>query len=620
MQGGPDNAKGAPAGAVMRVRGTRRRRGSAAPRIREAAAGETGGPQPLVREVLVSFEDEEPRIAIFENGLLVEVDFDRPQGRRIVSNIYKGRVQNVVPGLQAAFVDIGLERNAYLPVDDAHPGAAALTGEDQPEDRPRRHEASITDLVHSGQEILVQVVKEPLGTKGARVTRGVSLPGRYLVFSPGMDYVGVSRRITDDGERERLRGLAQELRAPGTGLIVRTAAQGAGRAELEVDWRLLQALWEDIGARGRELRAPAVVHRDLDAVQRLVRDQLNGEVQRIVVDRPEGLERMRVLLATAAPRLVSALTMARPGEIQQGLFTARGVDIEIERALGRKIGLPHGGSLIIDQTEALVAIDVNTGRYVGDADSGNLAETFLTTNLEAAAEIARQIRLRDVGGIIVADFIDMDVPEHQQQVLDALEAACAPDHSRPQILGITRLGLVEMTRKKARQSLRDILTKPCAQCEGRGRIESEEAISRRIRRQIRTLLRNAAAEAVLVEVHPAIAAILIGQGGQELRTLEQQTGRTIFIRGAADCHSEDMRVRAAGRRADVEAEACPVREGQQLDLEVREPHVTSRADGIARIEGYVVDIEGGAAHVGERIRVEIVRAFRTYARARIVEG
>ena len=214
----------------------------------------------------------------------------------------------------------------------------------------------------------------------------------------------------------------------------------------------------------------------------------------------------------------------------------------------------------------------------------------------------------------------MDLPEHQQRVLDALEVACAPDHSRPQILGITRLGLVEMTRKKARQSLRDMLTKPCPHCDGRGRVESEETLSRRIRRQIRTLLRNSAAEAVLVEVHPSIAAILIGQGGQDLRVLEQQTGRTIFIRGATDCQPDDMRVRAAGRRAEVEAEACPVREGQQVDVEVLEPHVTSRADGIARIEGYVVDVEGGAAHVGEVVRVEILRAFRTYARARIVEG
>ena len=570
------------------------------------------------REVLVSFEDDEPKVAILEDGALVEVDFDRPQGRRIVGNIYKGRVQNVLPGMQAAFVDVGLDRNAFLFVDDAHPGSAAEVGEDQPEERPRRHEASINDLVHSGQEILVQVAKEPLGTKGARVTRGVSLPGRYLVFTPGSDYVGVSRRITDGAERERLRALGQALRVPGTGLIIRTAALGASAPDLEADWRLLAAAWEEIGARAREMKAPALVHRDLDVVQRLVRDQLNGEVRRIVVDREAGLERMRNLLSMAAPALVPLLSMARQSEIRQGLFSARGVEAEIERAMGRKIGLPSGGYLIIDQTEALVAIDVNTGRYVGDADTGNLADTFLTTNLEAAAEIARQIRLRDVGGIIVADFIDMESAEHQQRVVEALENACAPDHARPQILGLTRLGLVEMTRKKARQSLRDIMTKPCPHCDGRGRVESEETISRRIRRQIRTLLRNSAAEAVLVEVHPGIAAMLIGQGGQELHSLEQQTGRTIFIRGAADCRLEDMRLRAAGRRAEVEAEACPVREGQQLDVDVLEPHVTSRADGIARIEGYVVDVEGGAAHVGEKVRVEIVRTFRTYARARLV--
>ncbi len=569
------------------------------------------------REILLSFEDEEPKVAIFEGGVLVEVDVDRPQGRRIVGNIYKGRVQNVLPGMQAAFVDIGLERNAFLFVDDAHPGAAA-PGEDLPEDAPQRSGASIADLVHAGQEILVQIAKEPVGQKGARVTRAISLPGRYLVLMPGVDYVGVSRRIADQTERERLRALAQRLRQPGVGLIVRTAAEHAAEPDLQADWGLLYANWRDVAERARRGKAPALVYRDLDVVQRTMRDQLNGEVSAIVVDRAEELQRLRGLLEAVAPAYVDRLELARPQDIRQGLFAVRGVDAEIERALGRRVPLPSGGYLVVDQTEALTAIDVNTGRYVGDAGRADLADTFLTTNLEAATEIARQIRLRDTGGIIIVDFIDMDVLDHRRRVLAALEAACAPDHSRPQVLGITQLGLVEMTRKKARQSLRDLLTKPCPQCEGKGRVLSEESISRRIRRQIRTLLRNNPAEAVLVEVHPTIAAMLIGQGGQDLKALEQQTGRALFVRGTLECAVDQMRVRAAGSRQEVEGLARPVRQGQILDLQVEEPHVTSTKDGIARVEGYVVDIEDGASRVGQTVRVEIVKAFRTYAKAKIV--
>lgn len=595
----------------------------------DVAAAEPAGPAAEIvaaprivdrppREILISYEDEEPKVAIFEGGALVEVDFDRPQGRRIVGNVYKGRVQNVLPGMQAAFVDIGLERNAFLFVDDAHPGAAAAAGEDLPDDAPQRGASGISDLVHVGQEILVQIAKEPVGQKGARVTRAVSLPGRYLVLMPGVDYVGVSRRIVESEERDRLRALAQRLRQPGVGLIVRTAAEGVNEAELEADWRLLSSSWGEIGERARRGKAPVLAYRDLDVVQRTIRDQLNGDITAIVVDRGEELQRLRSLLSAVAPLYADRLAPARPQDLRQGLFAARGVDDEITRALGRRVPLPSGGYLVVDQTEALTAIDVNTGRYVGDAGRGDLADTFLTTNLEAAAEIARQIRLRDTGGIIIVDFIDMDVAEHRRRVLAALEAACAPDHSRPQILGITQLGLVEMTRKKARQSLRDLLTKPCPQCEGRGRVFSEETVSRRIRRQIRTSLRTHPAEAVLVEVHPSIAAMLIGQGGQDLKSLEQQTARTIFIRGATDCGPEQMRVRAAGTRQEVEALARPVRQGQILDLRVDEAHVTSVKDGIARVEGYVVDIEGGAARVGQTVRVEITKAFRTYAKARIV--
>lgn len=558
-------------------------------------------------------------MAILEGGVTVAVDWEPASGRRSVGNIYKGRVQNVLPGMQAAFVDVGLERNAFLFVDDARPGGAAPDG-DEPEEAPQRPRVDITQLVHSGQDILVQVVKEPAGTKGARVSCAFSFPGRFLVLMPGVEHVGVSRRIGDGAERQRLRALASRLRPPGAGLIVRTAAERAPEADLERDAALLLATWQEVLGRARAASAPAMVHRDLGTVERALRDYLASD-STVVTDRAEELPRLRALVAAAAPHAEVTVGLATPAELRKGLFAARGVEAEIERALGRRVALSSGAYLVVDQTEALTAIDVNTGRFVGEAGSANLAATFLAANLEAAAEIARQIRLRDIGGIIIVDFIDMDAPEHREQVLCALEAACAPDRARPQVLGITQLGLVEMTRKKARQSLRELLTRSCPACAGRGRVLADEATAQRVRRELFSALRAApSAEAALVEVHPSVAGLLIGPGGQELAALRQQTGRTVFVRGAADCPPEEMRLRRLGSLAEVEAEARPVRPGQVLELQVEGPHAVSRTDGIARVQGYVVDIEGAAARVGERVQVEIVRAFRTHARARLLDG
>ncbi len=581
-------------------------------------AAEAQEPVPQ-REILVSFEDDEPRTAVFERGQLVEVDIDRPGGRRIVGNVYKGRVQNVLRGMQAAFVDIGLERNAFLYVDDARPegdpDAGPESGPDAEVPAKAGQAPDIADLLQPGQEILVQVRKEPSGGKGARVSRALSLPGRFLVLMPGMDHVGVSHRINDGSERERLRGLAQQAREPGYGFIVRTAAAGVAAEDLILDMRYLRALWEQLRARARHARAPLLLHRDLDVVQRVLRDRLNDEVQRVVVDSREEWERLRALAQVMAPRHADRLELASPAEMREGLFVTRGVDAALDRALARRVALPSGGYIIIDQAEALTAIDVNTGRFVGAASPD---ETFLQTNLEAAEEIARQIRLRDIGGIIVVDFIDMQVAEHRRRVREALELACQPDRSRPQVLGLTQLGLVEMTRKKARQSLRDLLTRPCAACEGRGRVPSEETLSRRARQQVRALLRASGHEAVLVEVHPAVAALMIGPGGAGLRALEHSTGRGVFIRGATDCPPEEVRIRALGGRQEVEAQARPVREGEVLEVRVDEPHVTAKQDGIARVDGYVLDIADGAAHIGRKVRVEVTRTFRTYAKARII--
>ena len=562
------------------------------------------------KSILITVEPDETRVAVLEDDRLVEVYHERPSTQRVAGNIYKGRVENVLPGMQAAFVNIGLERNAFLYVADAVPRGEEAEDDDLPDDL--RH-ASITDVLHPGQEIIVQVAKEPTGTKGARVTRRITLPGRLLVLMPGVQYVGVSRRIHDERERQRLKQLAQRLQPPGAGLIVRTAAEGRSEAELRSDVEYLTRLWADIQRRARRERAPVLLYRDLGLVFRVVRDMLTPEVERVLIDDPEEYRRVLELVGAFAAPLRDRIQLYQDREV--GLFEQFGVNEEIERALKRRVWLKSGGYLVIDQTEALTAIDVNTGKFVGSKD---LADTVFRTNMEAAAEIARQLRLRDIGGIIVIDFIDMDDPAHRRRVVEELERHLARDPTKATVLGITGLGLVEMTRKKGRRSLLEQLTRECPYCDGRGRVLSEESAARRIRREIQRILRHAASEAILVEVHPSVASLLIGAGGANLRELERQTGRSVFIRGREDVHLEGMNLVALGSRAEVERQALPVHAGQRLELEVEERHAHNQQDGIARIEGYVIDIQGAGDRVGQRVLVEITRAHRTYARARVV--
>jgi ribonuclease G len=359
-------------------------------------------------------------------------------------------------------------------------------------------------------------------------------------------------------------------------------------------------------------RAPSLLHRDLGLVFRVVRDSFSDDVQRFVVDNRHEYERILDILDVMDPALKERVSLhvdKRP------LFETAGIEEEIDKALKRRIWLKCGGHLVLDQTEALTVIDVNTGKYVGTT---NLADTVLKTNLEAAQEIARQLRLRDIGGIIIIDFIDMEVPQHRHRVLEALQEALRLDRTKAHVLGITHLGLVEMTRKKVRQGLDEFLQRPCPYCEGRGRVLSEETMYRKVRREIKRILRSSSGEAILVEVHPSVAALLIGAGGANLREMERETGRTIYVRGSDECHLEDMNLRALGTRDEVAARALPVQPGQVMELRVEEPHVSNLWDGIARVEGYVIDIEGAGKRVGEKVKVEITRAFRTYAKAKIV--
>lgn len=564
-----------------------------------------------MKEIMVTVDIDETRAAVLEDGDLVELSVERPVHQRVVGNIYKGKVENVLPGMQAAFVDIGLDRNSFLYVDDALPGKAEVEGESVGVAPTRA--LTIKELVHSGQEIIVQVAKEPIGTKGARVTRHITLPGRFLVLMPHVDYIGVSRRIGDEKERDRLKQLAAKVKPPGAGLIVRTVAEGAQEEELAKDAAFLTRLWERISQRAKTASAPSLLHRDLGLVHRIVRDWFDDTVGQMIIDDRDEYTRALEVLDLHAPTLKDRMKLYT--RLDQSLFDFHGIEMEIEKALKKRVWLKSGGYIVIDQTEALTAIDVNTGKFVGTT---NLADTVFKTNLEAAREIAKQLRLRDIGGIIIIDFIDMEIQDHRNNVLKDLEEALRKDRTRANVLGLTQLGLVEMTRKKSRQNLDEALMRSCHYCDGRGKLLSEESMARRVRAEIRRILKQSSSEAVLMEVHPSVAALLIGPSGTNLKGLENELGKAIFIRGNHEVHLEQMNLKVLGTKAEVEERALPVRTGQVVELRIDEPHVTNTSDGIARVDGYVIDVEGAGTLVGKRVKVEVVRVYRTYAKGRVV--
>nr|MDA8211808.1 Rne/Rng family ribonuclease [Clostridia bacterium] len=396
----------------------------------------------MFKEIIVNVTEEETRAAVLEDQTLVELYIERSLNQRLVGNIYKGKIENVLPGMQAAFVNIGLEKNAFLYVEEALPARTPAEWAEGELENPRANvvhpRANITDVVKEGQNLVVQITKEPIGTKGPRVTTHITLPGRYLVLMPTVDYVGISRRIESDAERERLRRIADVIRPKDMGVIVRTVAEGMEEEELRQDMFFLSKLWKKIQNRASSGPVPNLIHKDLDLVQRILRDLFTGDIDRLKIDSRYAYDKIMELLEFIGPQLKYKIQLSEGGD----LFSRHNLDVEIEKALKRKVWLKCGGYLVIDQMEALTAIDVNTGKYVG---THNLEETVLKTNLEAAIEIARQMRLRNLGGIIIVDFIDMVDEEHRQQVLQALEEEVKKDKTKTNILGITQLGLVEIT-------------------------------------------------------------------------------------------------------------------------------------------------------------------------------
>ncbi|HLQ65134.1 MAG TPA: Rne/Rng family ribonuclease [bacterium] len=499
----------------------------------------------MAKEIIANVEPFETRVAVLDDGKLINLFIER--GEPLAGNIYKGRVANVLPGMEAAFVDIGLERNAFLHVGDIR--SQRLAGEEVEESFGR---GAIAERLRAGQEILVQVTKEPMGSKGARVTTYVALPAYYLVLMPTVNYVGVSRRIENEQERRRLRQLADRVRPKGMGVIVRTAAEGATEKELADDIQFLLQIWNRVEERSRASKAPALVYQDLRLIRRVVRDQFTDEVTQFLIDSPEEFRRVQDLLNSFASKLKSRVQLYREAE---PIFEHTGVEKEIEKALHRKIWLKSGGYIVIDRTEALTVIDVNTGKFVGKTD---LATTIFRTNMEAVGEIVRQITLRDIGGIILADFIDMENEGHRKQVLAALHEAARRDRSKFHIIDLTQLGLVEITRKRVHQDLEEVMRMPCPYCEGRGRVLSVETMGLRVRREIRRALANAREAAVLVDLHPDVAAFLSREGEGWIRQLEQQTGRRLRVRAREGMHIERLRI-VEGPSLDA-LERAPVRE------------------------------------------------------------
>jgi len=477
----------------------------------------------LTAEILVNVTPRESRAAFLENGVLQEVHIERANRRGITSNIYKGRVSRVLPGMQAAFIDVGLDRTAFLHVSDIA----------RREDVGVEFEAPRTDdiraAVSEGGELLVQVLKDPLGTKGARLTTFITLPSRFLVYMPQGRGVGVSARIEDEAERARLRTLVESFmpaERPG-GYIIRTVAEGVAPEALSADMLFLQRLWELVGRAGAVAPAGQLVHEDLPLHVRMLRDLLGQDVERVQVDAPAAYARMLEFARTFMPGSESRIELYRGNRPILDLY---GVEDEIQKALDRKVPLKSGGYLIIDQTEAMTTIDVNTGAFVGHR---NLEDTIFRTNLEAAVAIARQLRLRNLGGIIIIDFIDMQDEDHRRQVLQALEKSLATDHARTHISSVSPLGLVEMTRKRTRESLEHLLCCPCPTCEGRRYVKTPETVAYEIFREIVRQARQFEVQGLMVLAHQDVIELLLDEESAALGELEVLVGKPIRLQTEA---------------------------------------------------------------------------------------
>ncbi len=591
----------------------------------------------MKKQVLVSVDRGETRVAMLETTGTVperkpgassrrrrrpanpgagyrvaELYLERRGNRSIVGNIYKGRVDNVLAGLEAAFVDIGLEKNGFLHVDEI-----VLPGVEAPR-RGRgtgRDSRQITDMLKPAQEIVVQVVKDPLKTKGARLSMDLTIAGRYMVYAPYGEGVGVSRRL-DEKERERLRKEAAKLDLKGAGAIIRTAAQGAKRVDLERELLYLFKLNEVLQKRVAETPGPALVFQEADLSVRVVRDIYSVEFERAYVDDEKQHHRLVSFFARTAPELVEQVelwTDPRP------LFEAFGVEKVLDSTLSRRIDLPSGGYLMIDYAEALTVIDVNSGSFVGRGKTARLEDTITKTNLEAAEEVVRQLRLRDIGGIIVIDFIDMARARNRDAVLKTLRKSLDEDRTKTFVVEISPLGLVEMTRQNVTEGVREIMTRPCPTCEGEGVIKSEETIAIEFERRMRDLAKSTEAEALLIQMNPRVSVEFTGNDARVLHAVEADTGKWFHFEGSEGLPIEHFAVLMEADREKVLERALPFREGEEVHVEIVEPHMYSAGDAVAKIDGYIISVKNAQSAVGEKRLVRIEEVGRTAAIARLID-
>jgi ribonuclease G len=572
----------------------------------------------MKKTILVSADRGETRVAVLESKTkggkrdVAELYIERRGRRSIVGNIYKGKVDNVLPGMEAAFVDIGLERNGFLHVDEI-----VLPNGEQ---APRRGRGTgkgrrIDELIKPGQEIVVQVVKDPLKTKGARLSMNASIAGRYLVYAPQGSGVGVSRRLADS-ERDRLRKMVDRTyKGPG-GLIVRTAAHGAKKADFVREVGYLHKLNDVLQRRTEQIVAPDLVFQEADLPVRVLRDVFLSDFEKAIIDSPKQFERVTSFFQRTAPELVDGVELY---EERKPLFEKWGIDKEIESTLGKRVDLASGGYLIIDYTEALTVLDVNSGSFTGRG-KGGLEETITRVNTEAAEEAVRQLRLRDIGGIIVIDFIDMARARNRDKVLKTLRKALDADKSKSYVVEVSPLGLVEMTRQNVTDGVREILTVPCQTCEGEGVVLSAETVALDAMRRLPDIAAGAKdAEALLVRVHPKVAAELI-EPESGLAELETETSKQFHFEGGDALPIDTFEVVETGSRAEIEERALPFKVGEEVLVKIDEPHMYNADDAVARVDSYIVSVTGGARFVGERKLVRIERVERAAAVASLPEG
>ncbi len=578
----------------------------------------------MKKQVLVSVDRGETRVALLEAGgtpskgksrtakkdwRVAELYLERRGQRSIVGNIYKGKVDNVLAGLEAAFVDIGLDKNGFLHVDEiVLPGV-----EVQRRGRDGGSGKRITDLLKPGQEIVVQVVKDPLKSKGARLSMELTIAGRYMVYSPTGEGVGVSKRL-DDKERERLRKEVRNLGLKGGGAIVRTAAQGAKRVDFERELQYLFKLHEVLDKRVAEAVAPAMVFQEADLSVRVVRDIFSEHFERAVVDDEQQHHRLVSFFSRTAPELVDRVELHTA---KKPLFEDWGVDTVIDGLMSKRVDLPSGGYLLIDYAEALTVIDVNSGSFVGRGKQARLEDTITKTNLEAAEEVVRQLRLRDIGGIIVIDFIDMARARNRDAVLKTLRKALSEDRTKTFTAEISKLGLVEMTRQNVTEGVREIMSRPCPTCEGEGVIKSEETIAIEIERRLRDVAARSLkrVEAFLLRMNPRVTAQFTGDQARVLHQLETDTGKLFYFEGSEGLPLDHFEVVMEGSEEEIAERAVPFSAGDEVLVNVIEPHMYNVDDAVAKIDGYIVSVTGGGRLVGSKVLVRIDEAGRTSATA-----